>query len=226
MSTLYVTGTDTDVGKTVASVALMHALRAAGRVVVGMKPVASGCARTKDGWRNEDALALQAAGARPAAYDNVNPYALPVATAPQIAARAAGITVDLAVILAAHARLAAHTDVVVIEGVGGWMAPLADGLDQAAIVHALDCPVVLVVGMRLGCINHARLTLRAIRADGARCVGWIGNGVEGNFDPDGAYDALVGEALDVPCLGRLPHATVPDGRRMAAALTLPSDFAA
>jgi dethiobiotin synthetase len=200
---LFITGTDTDAGKTVASTALVHALRRGGARVVGMKPVASGCARTPEGWRNADALALQQASDPRPDYLLVNPFALRDPTAPQLAARAAGVAVTLAPMLAAYATLAAMADRVVVEGVGGWLAPLADGLEQSDLVKALDLPVVLVVGLKLGCLNHARLTARAIAADGCRLQGWIGSIVEPGFPDD--YVDLVRAALPVPCLGVLPH---------------------
>ena len=215
---LYVTGTDTGAGKTVASCALLHALRAAGRRAVGMKPVASGCELIDGAWRNEDALALQAASEPRPAYADLNPYALPDPLAPELAARAAGTAVTLPPLLDAFGRLKAGADVVVVEGVGGWAAPLATALDQADLVRALDAPVVLVVGMRLGCLNHARLTARAIAADGCRLAGWIASEV----DPDMACREenleLLAARLPVPFLGRLPHAAVPDPAAMAAGL--------
>jgi len=214
----FVTGTDTGVGKTVASVALLHALRARGLRAVGMKPVASGCERTAEGWHNEDALALLAAGDPAPAYADVNPYALPHATAPQLAARDAGVAVALDPILAAHARLAAHADARVVEGVGGWAAPLADGLDQCALARALDAGVVLVVGLRLGCLSHARLTARAIEADDCRLAGWIGNCVDPGFDRADDYLGLLRDALPVPCLGVLAHTPGGDGVVVARGL--------
>src|SRR5690606_36439913 len=127
-----------------------HALRARGLRAVGMKPLASGCERDDDGrWRNEDALALQAARDPRPAYDDANPFALPLPVAPEFAAREAGIELSMEPILAAHARLAARADFVLVEGVGGWLAPLAAPLDQVDLVRALDLPVVLVVGLRL-----------------------------------------------------------------------------
>ena len=201
----FVTGTDTGVGKTAASVALLHALRAEGRAAVGMKPVASGCERTPQGWRNEDALALQAASAPSHPYDLHNPYALPEATAPQLAARRAGVAVSLSRLVQAHAQLAASADVVVVEGAGGWLAPLADGLEQSALARALELPVLLVVGVRLGCLSHARLSERAIAADGLRLAGWIGNAIDAGFADADAYRGLLDDALQAPCLGWLPH---------------------
>ncbi|MFZ7096034.1 dethiobiotin synthase [Luteimonas dalianensis] len=209
-ASLFVTGTDTGVGKTLASAALLHALRARGLRAVGMKPVASGCDGTPDGWRNEDALMLQAASEPRPAYEDVNPFALPAPTAPQLAAREAGVEVDLETLLAAHARLAEGVDRVVVEGVGGWLAPLADGLDQSALAAALGAPVVLVVGLRLGCLSHARLTARAVEADGLRLAGWIGSGVDPVFDRSQDYLALLRDALPAPCLGVIPHLPEPD----------------
>jgi dethiobiotin synthetase len=223
MRGLYVTGTDTGIGKTVTSTALLHALRQPGLRAVGMKPVASGCTRTSDGWRNDDALALQAASDPRPRYADVNPVALPEATAPQLAARTAGATVALAPLLEAHARLQASADVVVVEGVGGWLAPLGDDVEQADLVRGLALPVVLVVGLRLGCLSHARLTLRAIAGDGCRCAGWIANAVEPGFDHDGRYFRLLCEALPVPCWGRLPHGPVSDPAALAGALRLPDN---
>lgn len=221
---LYVTGTDTGVGKTVASAALLHRLQAAGRSAVGMKPVASGCERTADGWRNDDALQLQAASDPRPAYDDINPYALEVATAPQLAARAMGVRVELAPLLDAHARLTAQCEVVVVEGVGGWAAPLGDGLDQCELPRALALPVVLVVGLRLGCLSHARLTARAIAADGLEFIAWIGSSIDPDFAERDAYVELLREALPAPCLGVLPHAASPDPQAMAQWLSLPPGF--
>lgn len=205
-SGVFVTGTDTGIGKTHASCALLRAMRASGRTVQGMKPVASGCEWLDGQWRNEDALALMAATGSVADYATVNPYALPQATAPQIAAADAGIAIELLVLQAACRQLAASSDFVLVEGVGGWLAPLSATLEQADLVQALDVPVILVVGLRLGCINHARLSERAILASGCRLLGWLGNAVEQGFDADGSYfDALAG-SLQTACLGRLPFA--------------------
>jgi dethiobiotin synthetase len=209
----YVTGTDTGVGKTLASACLVHALRARGLHVAGMKPVASGCARDPvgGGWHNVDALALQAASSPPVPeYAWVNPVALPEATAPQLAAARAGVDVSLPPLLAASRALASGRDALVVEGVGGWLAPLADGLEQSTLARALGLPVVLVVGVRLGCLNHARLTERAIRADGLPLAGWIANAVDPAFADADEYRALLARSLQSPCLGSLPYR--PDGR--------------
>ncbi|MBP6797378.1 MAG: dethiobiotin synthase [Luteimonas sp.] len=214
----FVTGTDTGIGKTYASVALLHALRARGLRAIGMKPVASGCEATPEGWRNEDALALLSAGDPRAAYADVNPYALPAATAPQLAARDVGVEIELPALLAAHARLAARADAVVVEGAGGWLAPMGDGLDQSALARALGGDVVLVVGLRLGCLSHARLSARAIEGDGCRLVGWIGNRVDPEFDRIDDYLGLLRAALAAPCLGVLAHAPQGDGAAAARGL--------
>lgn len=217
----FVTGTDTGVGKTVAATVLVHRLRAAGQRTVGMKPVASGCERTPEGLRNEDALALQAASDPRPDYADVNPYALEIPTAPQLAARAMGVRVALPVLLAAHARLAARADAVVVEGAGGWLAPMDEGLDQSAFARAIAAPVLLVVGLRLGCLSHARLTARAIRDDGCAFAGWIGSSVDPDFAEREDYLAMLRDALPAPCLGVLPHAPGADPTRLAQRLSLP-----
>ena len=179
-----------------------------------MKPVAAGCEPGDGGWRNADALALQAASRPRPPYADVNPYPLPEPTAPQLAARAAGVRVSPGVLAAAHARIAANCDVVVVEGAGGWLSPLADGIEHALLARSLDADVVLVVGVRLGCLSHARLSARAIE-DGLRLAGWIGSTLEPDFSAD--YLALV----ETPCrrpasaiLPYLPGATrVPPRRR-------------
>ena len=220
--TWFVTGTDTGIGKTHASVALLHALRAQGLRAVGMKPVASGSARTPEGWRNEDALALIGASDPVPAYADANPYALPEPTAPTLAARDACVVIALPVLLAAAARLSATTEALVVEGAGGWAAPLGEGLEHATLARALGAEVVLVVGLRLGCLSHARLTARAIDAEGARLVGWIGNRIDPVFDRVDDYLALLRDALPAPCLGVLPHTPALAGASASRRLDLSS----
>nr|WP_220486516.1 MULTISPECIES: dethiobiotin synthase [unclassified Luteimonas] len=214
-----VTGTDTGVGKSVASVALLHALRARGLRARGMKPVAAGCDATSLGLRNEDALALQAASDPPADYVDVNPWALPEPTAPQLAARAAGIVVALPPVVAAYARLAAEADAMVVEGAGGWLSPLADGIEHADLARALQLPVLLVVGLRLGCLSHARLSARAIIGDGCDLLGWVGSALDDRFTRRDEYLELLRGTLPAPCLGVLPHAgAMPDAGVLAGSL--------
>jgi len=202
---IYITGTDTGIGKTTVSCALLHALRARGLRAVGMKPVASGCERTPDGWRNDDALRLLAASDPQSDYAWVNPYALPDPTAPELAAHDVGVTIELDRLRVAFDALAASSDVVVVEGVGGWAAPLSAHLDQCELARELELPILLVVGLRLGCINHARLTARAIRVDGLHLLGWIGNAVDAQFHRSEETVAILDRVIAAPRLGLLPH---------------------
>ena len=197
---LFVTGTDTGVGKTVVSAALLHAFRAHGRRAVGMKPVASGCERAPEGWRNEDALALQAAS------DPRNPVGEgKVVVSPWPSRR-----IRIPATLRRSCR-----------GIGGWAAPLTATLDQRHLVQELRLPVVLVVGMRLGCINHARLSARAIQEDGARLVGWIANEVDPAMARRDENFALLSARMPVPCWGRLPHAPDIDAGQLSRHIAIP-----
>lgn len=211
MSAVFVTGTDTGIGKTFASVALLHAHRAHDRTAVGMKPVASGSRVTPDGLRNEDAEALIAASDPAPAYALCNPFAFAPPIAPHIAAREAGVEIVLPPIVDAFQRLAARADRVVVEGVGGWSVPLSASLMQADLVRALDIPVVLVVGVRLGCLNHALLSARAIVADGCTLVGWIANRIDPEMAVADANLATLRERLGVPLLGDLAHGARAEG---------------
>ena len=204
---VFVTGTDTGIGKTHASVALLRAHRAHGRNAIGMKPVASGCRETSQGLRNDDAEALIGASAPAPAYALCNPFALPLAIAPHLAARDADIEITLDPIVDAYRKLAAIADRVVVEGVGGWAVPLSDTLMQADLVRALGLPVVLVVGLRLGCINHALLSARTIVADGCVLAGWIANRIDPAMAFADANLATLRARIDAPLLGVLPHAS-------------------
>ncbi|WP_374607785.1 dethiobiotin synthase [Thermomonas sp.] len=221
MFSVYVTGTDTGIGKTLASCTLLHALRAHGLRAAGMKPVASGCERIDGEWRNADALALQAAGEPGIAYADINPFALEHPLAPELAARDAGIDVALPPILDAHARLAARADALIVEGVGGWAAPLSASLMQADLVRALRLPVLLVVGLRLGCLNHALLSARAIAADGAHLAGWIASHVDPAMARVDDNIAMLRARMPAPCWGVLPHAPGADPAAIARHLRIP-----
>lgn len=221
MGTLYVTGTDTGIGKTLASCVLLHALRGQGLRAVGMKPVASGCERVDGQWRNSDALALIDASDPRAAYADHNPYALPLPLAPELAARDAGVVVELDVLLGAHRRLAGQAEALVVEGVGGWEAPLSATLMQAGLVHALCAPVLLVVGLRLGCLNHALLTARAIAGDGAHLAGWIASHVDPEMQRVQDNLAMLRARLPAPCWGVLPHVPDADPAQLASLLRIP-----
>lgn len=174
----FITGTDTEVGKTVVAAALTRALAGRGRRVAVMKPVASGAERTPEGPRNADALALMAAANVPAAYETVNPYCFLPPVSPHIAARGHGAVIDLSVIRGCLDALAGHADRVVVEGAGGWLAPITENATMADLALALRLPVILVVGLRLGCLNHALLTHESIRSHGATFAGWVANGID------------------------------------------------
>ncbi len=221
MFSVYITGTDTGIGKTLASSALLHALRGHGLRAVGMKPVASGCERIDGEWKNADALALQAAGEPGIAYADINPFALEHPLAPELAARDAGVDVTLDPILAAYARLAQQADALVVEGVGGWAAPLSASLMQADLVRALRVPVVLVIGLRLGCLNHALLSARAIAADGVHLAGWIASQVDPDMQRVDDNIAMLRARMPAPCWGMLPHAPDADPAAMARHLRIP-----
>jgi dethiobiotin synthetase len=214
----FVSGTDTGIGKTHASCALLMALRARGLRATGMKPVASGSRVTAEGLRNEDAEALIAASDPVPGYDDCNPLAFEPPIAPHLAALLAGRPITLAPLLLARARLAADADRVVVEGVGGWAVPFSDTLDQADLVRALGLPVVLVVGLRLGCLNHALLSARAILADGCRLAGWIANRIDPEMALADDNIATLRARIDAPLLGILPHAPLAASAPSARAL--------
>ncbi|MBT0960177.1 dethiobiotin synthase [Denitromonas iodatirespirans] len=219
-SAYFIAGTDTEIGKTFTTCALLHTARRAGLSAIGMKPVAAGAECVDGVWINEDAARLRAAGSVDPGLANLNPICLRTAVAPHIAAAAEGVTIDPARILAAFTRLQPQADLVLVEGVGGFRVPLTDGFDTADLAVALGLPVILVVGMRLGCINHALLTAEAIAARGLTLAGWVAN----QIDPDMAcvadnLDALQ-RHLDVACLGHVPF--MPDKDPAAvSALRLP-----
>jgi len=175
---VFVAGTDTGVGKTFVSTGLARAAVADGRPLAVMKPVAAGADATPAGLRNDDALALIDAARSTAAYEDVNPYCLPLAASPHIAAAAAGLRIEPAVVQRAAQRLAAAGEWLLVEGAGGWFAPIGERETMADVARALGLPVLLVVGLRLGCLNHALLTHEAIRRDGLRFAGWIGNAID------------------------------------------------
>lgn len=174
----FVTGTDTSVGKTLVSCALLHAFASHGKSVAGMKPVAAGCEESPEGLLNGDVEQLLAASTVKAPRPMVNPYALKLPIAPHIAAQKAGIEIDTALIKRAFEQLKKMVDVVVLEGVGGFRVPLNSREDSADLARLLGVPVILVVGMRLGCLNHALLTWEAIESRGLEMAGWIANCID------------------------------------------------
>jgi len=218
---VFVTGTDTGVGKTLVSCALIHAARARGVAVAPMKPVAAGAMRTDDGWVNEDTAALmEAAGTAPARRADVTPVLLREPMAPHIAARREARRIGAAPILAAYARLREDGAFVVVEGVGGFMVPLDADFDSVALARALGLPVVLVVGLRLGCLNHALLSAAAIRSAGLELAGWIANAIDPRMAVPDENVAALDERLGAPRLGRVPFSAAPDARVVAGSIDI------
>jgi dethiobiotin synthetase len=212
---VFITGTDTGIGKTFCSVGLVEAAVARGVRVGVMKPVAAGAARGADGWRNEDAEQLLAAAQSTLSYDWVNPYCLPEPISPHLAARAAGVTIDLPTIRGYCERIAFESDWTLVEGAGGWLAPLNDSENIADLAQLLDFPVLMVVGMRLGCLNHAQLTWSAIAASRCRRAGWIANGIDPAMPAADANLQTLSQRLGEPPLATIPHAASPAARRAA-----------
>ena len=210
---IFITGTDTDVGKTIVAVALLRGLVAAGVRAVGMKPVSAGL--SMPAGVNDDVIALEAAGNVPAPLPERNPFSFTDAAAPHLVARRAGVAIDLDVIRDAYARLSGRADAIVVEGAGGALVPLDDRLDVLDIARALRLSVLLVVGVRLGCLNHARLSALAIRARGLKVAGWIAN----RIDPHMAYAAenvaWLSRELPARCVAEIATATPPPFPREA-----------
>lgn len=220
----FVTGTDTEIGKTLVSCALTRALTARGWRVAVMKPVASGAQFGPEGARNADALALMAAANVAAPYETVNPYCFVPAVSPHIAASEHGALIDLSVIRACFDALAARADCVVVEGAGGWLAPVTERAYMADLALALRLPVLLVVGLRLGCLNHALLTRESIRARGASFAGWVANGVDPAMERAAENLHTLRGRLGEP-LAHIPYLAskdaLPDLREAAARLEKP-----
>lgn len=202
---IFVTGTDTEVGKTVVSVALLAMLKRRGVSTAAMKPVAGGATKINAQYRNEDALHLQQAATVDAPYAQVNPYVFPAAIAPHIAAAQAGVEIDFEIIKRSFQRLSAASDFILVEGVGGWLVPLNREQTVADLAIALELPVLLVVGLRLGCINHALLSAGAIEQSGATLQGWIANKVEGNYPRVDENIEAIGQRLKAPLLATLGY---------------------
>ena len=215
---VFVTGTDTEVGKTLVAAALLHAVAGEGWVTGAMKPVASGCEPVGDRWVNEDALALQGAATLDLAYDTVNPYAFRPAIAPHFAAEDVGVEIDPARLVRGYEAIRDWADLTVVEGAGGWRVPLGDRISFPDLVRRLDVPVLLVVGVRLGCINHALLTAEAIAADGQRLIGWVANRVDPQ-DPCAEREiSTLEHRLSAPLLGVVPYQSPADPRVAASAI--------
>lgn len=218
--TYFVTGTDTGVGKTLIAAALLHGLAQRGLRAVGMKPVAAGTVMV-DGKRvNEDTEMLLTAGNVAAPRNLITPYLFDEPAAPHLAAQLAGISITAAPILAAYRQLTELAEAVIVEGVGGFVVPLADGFDTADLALLLRLPVVMVVGIRLGCLNHALLTAEAIAARGLTLVGWVANLLEDAMPHASANIATLMRAMNAPLLGVVPRLVTPSAPNAADHLNL------
>ena len=214
MRGLFVTGTDTGVGKTLVSTGLLHALAPHHRRVVGMKPVAAGVVPWGEDWASEDVIALRSASTLAVAPELDNPVLLLDPLSPHIAAERAGVQIDIAAIVRSYQALAAQADAVVVEGAGGFHVPLTDTQTGADLAQALALPVVLVVGLRLGCLSHALLTAEAIRARGLVLVGWVANRVDPEMEAADENIAYLRARLGVPLLAEVPYQDLPDARSL------------
>jgi dethiobiotin synthetase len=210
----FVTGTDTGVGKTLVSTGLLHALAPHHRRVVGMKPVAAGVVPWGEDWASEDAIALRSASTLAVAPELDNPVLLLDPLSPHIAAERAGVQIDIAAIVRSYQALAAQADAVVVEGAGGFHVPLTDTQTGADLAQALALPVVLVVGLRLGCLSHALLTAEAIRARGLVLVGWVANRVDPEMEATDENIAYLRARLGAPLLAEVLYQDLPDARSL------------
>ncbi|MDB5814848.1 MAG: bioD [Rhodocyclales bacterium] len=208
-TSFFLTGTDTDVGKTFLACALLHAWRHAGLRAVGYKPVAAGGEPVDGQLCNEDALRLQVAGTPGFSLERINPICLPEAIAPHIAAARAGVTIRIEPLVERFESLRAETDRVIVEGAGGFLVPLDDHTDMSHLAQRLGLPVILVVGLRLGCLNHALLTAEAIAARGLPFAGWIGNVLDADMPCLDENVSSLHQRLAAPCLGIVPRLASP-----------------
>ncbi len=214
----FITGTDTGIGKTLVAAALLRRLREAGVKVAGMKPIAAGAIAGPEGPANDDALLLQAESSVHQSYAIVNPWLFEPAIAPHIAAAESGVAIDTARIVAAYERISAGADVVLAEGAGGFLVPLDSNRSCAELPSILGMEVILVVGLRLGCLNHAFLTVEAIASRGLALAGWIGNSIDPAFARREANLATLESRISAPCLGIIPWMVKPDVATAAASL--------
>ncbi|EGA70089.1 dithiobiotin synthetase [Vibrio sinaloensis DSM 21326] len=207
----FIAGTDTDVGKTVASKAILNALATKGLKTIGYKPVAAGSDKTELGFRNSDALYLQNASTVEVAYDDVNPYALELPASPHIAARHEGVDIQYSVLSNKLDEHKQDSDIVLVEGAGGWRVPVSDSDCLSTWVQQEKLPVVLVVGIKLGCLSHAMLTYDAIKSDGLEVVGWVANRINPGTEHYADIIEMLESKIDAPKLGEIPY--VPSVKR-------------
>lgn len=216
---LFIAGTDTGVGKTRAAVAVVRALVHGGVRVAVMKPIAAGATLTSAGLRSEDALALIDAANVAADYALVNPYCLRAPISPHLAAAEEGVSIEPMRVAHAFASLARRAECVIVEGAGGWLAPISEHETMADIARTLELPILLVVGLKLGCLSHAQLTARAIRADRMRLAGWIANHLDPGFERMSDNLATLERLLSGPPLALLPHCAKLVGTELSATTT-------
>jgi dethiobiotin synthetase len=205
MKALFIAGTDTEVGKTVVSKAILSAVGAQGKTTIGYKPVAAGCEKTERGLRNSDALHLQQAANLDVEYDLVNPYALSLPASPHIAAIADDVEVDYQVLSSVLEQHKQNSDFVLVEGAGGWRVPVSKQDCLSTWVKQEKLPVVLVVGIKLGCLSHAMLTAEAIKADGLELVGWVANRVNPGVEHYAEIIEMLEGSMSAPKLGEIPY---------------------
>ena len=210
----FITGTDTDAGKTWATIALIHYFKNKGLSVVGMKPVAAGCVWQDGQLKNEDALLMQKNASCALEYKEINPYAFEMPVSPHIAARENPVKLD--VIAKAFCDLEDKADVILVEGAGGWLAPLNKEDDIADLAKALQIPVIMVVAIRLGCINHARLTFNAMQIAGVKCAGWIAVCIDPEMQKQDENIEMIRSKISAPFLGILPYIKEMDFELLAA----------
>ncbi len=208
-NSIFFTGTDTEVGKTVVSMIMVHTLVERGYRVAAMKPVASGCTRTIDGLRNDDALKLIASSNIDLAYEQVNPYAFEPAIAPHLAAREVGTEIKLDHIRRSFRALARTADWIVVEGVGGWLVPLGKHFSVADLAAKLGGYVILVVAIRLGCINHALLSIESMQKSGVHLIAWIANMCHAQSDRAEENIATLEDLIPVPRMATVPFLPAP-----------------
>ena len=201
----FITGTDTGVGKTLITTALIKLLVQQGNKVVGMKPVSCGCRQVGGQWQHDDALAMMAASNVKLPYETVNPYAFEPAIAPHLAAQLAGETISLSLVHGQFRGLSGAADKIIVEGAGGWLVPINNEESMADLAVVLGLPVILVVGLRLGCLNHALLTVQSIQEKGAKLAGWVANSIDPLFKEKIANIDSLKARIPAPCLGVIPY---------------------
>lgn len=220
INSVFITGTDTEVGKTLYSELLLHSLNTRGLRTAAMKPLASGAEVQEGKLRNADALSLQQAANTSFSYELCNPYCFEPAIAPHLAAKHAGVRIDPDVILHAYVQLQRQADITVVEGVGGWLVPVNENQTVADLVEAMGLPVILVVGMRLGCMNHALLTAENIKKRGVPLIGWVANVMDPNMSHLDENIESIAQHIHAPLLDTIEFINNPDADKQYQQLNI------